>query len=103
MIKNSQKMNTNENIINDFANTLRNHRARSKVSLYSENQSQCKSGVEKFNIKEVLSSVAKQLKTIQNADSVRKLPNGRNIPDVVQKSHFLHVHNLIPLDQVSHI
>lgn len=94
-------MNTNENIINDFANTLRNHRARSKVSLYGENQSQCNSGVEKLIIKDVISSVANQLKAIQNADSVRKLPSGRDIPDDVKKSHFLPVHNLIPLDQVS--
>nr|XP_034827758.1 breast cancer type 2 susceptibility protein homolog [Maniola hyperantus] len=91
-------MDTDEDVINNFANALRNRHVQRKVSLYSENRSQGNSGTDKYDVKDVISGVAKQLKAIQNADNFKKRPFGNGIPNQVKKSSFLPVY-MVPVDQ----
>ncbi|XP_023944381.1 breast cancer type 2 susceptibility protein homolog [Bicyclus anynana] len=81
-------MNTNENTINSFASTLRNHHPQRTFSLYGENKNKG-SGQQTYEVKDVIIGVVNQLKAIQNADSVITRSNVRSIPNTVKKLKFL--------------
>ncbi|XP_045771068.1 uncharacterized protein LOC123871354 [Maniola jurtina] len=91
-------MDIDEDVINKFANALRNHHVQRTVSLYSENRSSGNSDTEKYEIKDIILCVAKQLKAIQNADNLKNRPSGKGIPDQVKKSSFLPIH-MVPVEQ----
>ncbi|CAH2236933.1 jg23382 [Pararge aegeria aegeria] len=90
-------MDADKNLLHNFSNALRNHNAKRTVSLY-KTQNQGSSSGENYKIKDVLSGIAKQLKAIQHADSVKKKPSSRGIPYYVKKSNFLPV-QMVPVEE----